>query len=91
MRTYKFKRQFEKAIDKLPEEVVDIFYGKLEKLRNDFTHTSLRSKKIRGTHNPEIWEASINMSYRFTFHFEADGTIIFRNIGTHDLIDKGKY
>lgn len=31
-----------------------------------------------------IWEASITMSYRFTFMRDGD-TIILRRVGTHDI------
>jgi hypothetical protein len=37
---------------------------------------------------PAGWEGSVTMNYRFTFQFEA-GKVIFRRIGTHDILKKG--
>jgi len=48
-------------------------------------HPSLRVKRIQGTKNR--WEGSVTMKYRFTFELIED-TIIFRAIGTHDILNK---
>lgn len=40
---------------------------------------------MKGTQG--IWEASVTLSYRFTFNWESD-LIILRRIGTHDILQK---
>jgi len=35
----------------------------------------------------DIWEASVTMSYRITFHRSGD-TALLRRIGTHDILKK---
>lgn len=34
-----------------------------------------------------VWEGRVDIHYRFTFHYEGD-TVVFRNIGHHDILDK---
>ena len=46
-------------------------------------HPSLRTKKIQGADG--IFEASINMAIRVTFHYEIPDTIYLRNVGEHDI------
>ena len=53
---------------------------------DNWQHPSFRVKKVQRTDN--VWEASLNMSIRFTFEFakDTDGTqvCILLNIGDHD-------
>ncbi|PXF56121.1 MAG: hypothetical protein C4B57_01365 [Deltaproteobacteria bacterium] len=51
---------------------------------SETSHPSLRVKRIQGTKNRR--EGSIAMKYRFTFQFLENG-LIFRAIGTHDILD----
>ena len=57
----------------------------LETLANDISHPSLRVKKMKGYHNPDIWEASESMDLRITFEFQKPNTLILRNCGHHDV------
>lgn len=57
----------------------------LETLANDISHPSLRVKKMKGYHNPDIWEASASMDLRITFEFQKPNTLILRNCGHHDV------
>lgn len=59
--------------------------GKFLKLIEDNPqHPSLRTKKIKGTDG--IYEASMNMVIRVTFHYVKPNTIYLRNIGEHSII-----
>lgn len=80
---YRFSHRFKKQYKKLPVEIREAFKEKLSLFLNDMPHSSLRVKRIQGVENR--WEGSITMKYRFTFHFEAD-TVVFRVIGTHDIL-----
>ena len=80
---YRFSRKFKKQYQSLPFEIRNAFNEKLSLFVADMLHPSLRIKKIQGVQNR--WEGSVTMKYRFTFHFEEE-TVVFRTIGTHDIL-----
>ena len=84
---HRFTRRFEKAYTKLPEDVKNLFNKKLNQFLQNPWHSSFRTKKIRSTE--KIWEARLSIKYRFTFEIDQN-VIIFRNIGSHRIIDKEK-
>jgi len=90
MRKYQFTHQFEKSFAKLPDNIAELFEKKLLIFLQDIFHPSFRTKKIEGFKNPYIWEASLTMSYRFTFEIDKEDKIIFRNIGTHTILERKK-
>ncbi len=75
---------YKKLFARLPKNIRDITYEKLDFFLQDPSHPSLRVKKIKGT--PGIWEMSITMNYRITFEILED-EIYLRRIGTHDVLD----
>lgn len=81
--SYRFSKKFKKQYNALPDDIQQTFNEKLILFLSDMSHPSLRAKKIQGTAG--VWEGSVTMKYRFTFHFEED-TVIFRAIGTHDIL-----
>ena len=83
IRAYRFSNRFKKQYKTLPLEIRQAFNEKLALFISDLLHPSLRVKKIQGVQNR--WEGSITMKYRFTFHFDED-TVVFRTIGTHDIL-----
>jgi hypothetical protein len=88
---YRFTRQFEESLAAQPDEIIDLFEKKLGLFLTNIFHPSFRTKKIRGLKKPIIWEASLTMNYRFTFQIGEDGTITFRNIGKHTILNKKKF
>ena len=82
---YQFSRRFKKEYSNLPKEIQKIFDQKLQLLLQDLSHPSLRAKRIQGTKNR--WEGSVTMKYRFTFESLENG-LIFRAIGTHDILSR---
>ncbi|MEF9426511.1 MAG: hypothetical protein L0956_04820 [Candidatus Mariimomonas ferrooxydans] len=77
--------RFDRAYKKLPKAVREHFKEKLILLDvSNFSHPSLRVKKIKGT--AHIWEASIDMSHRFTFE-KIEGGIKLRVVGPHKVIN----
>jgi mRNA interferase RelE/StbE len=80
-----FSKRFRKEYQKLPSAIQKAFNEKLVLLLNDFLHPSLRVKRIQGTQDK--WEGSVTMKYRFTFEIQ-EKTIIFRAIGTHDVLKR---
>lgn len=77
--------RFDRKYRKLPIAIQRKFDEKIRLLvSSNYSHPSLRIKRIRGT--SYIWEASIDMDYRFTFEKLEDG-IKLRNIGKHPVIE----
>ena len=83
--SFQFSKRFKKELKKLPQNIQKSFYEKLSLLLQNILHPSLRVKRIQGT--KDRWEGSVTMKYRFTFELIED-TIIFRAIGTHDILNK---
>jgi hypothetical protein len=73
--------RFKKSFKKLPMEIKKMFFIKLDIFEENMHHPSLRVKKM--LNHDCVYEASINMKYRFTFEFITGG-ILLRNIGAHD-------
>ena len=82
---YQFSKQFKKSYTALPEKIKKIFDQKFQLFMQDMSHPSLRVKRIQGTKTR--WEGSITMKYRFTFEY-IDKKLIFRAIGTHDILNR---
>lgn len=82
---YQFSKRFKKEYNNLPKEIQKTFDQKLQLFLKDIYHPSLRVKRIQGTKNR--WEGSITMKYRFTFEF-LENELIFRAIGTHDILNR---
>lgn len=85
VKTYQFSRRFKRGYQDLPKEIQEAFDQKLTIFLKDMSHPSLRVKRIQGSKGR--WEGSISMKYRFTFEF-SEGVLIFRAIGTHDILFK---
>ena len=79
-----FTKRFVKKYKKLDTQSQLAINQALEKLTSDFSHPSLRVKKMKGYHNPDIREASASMDLRITFEFKKPNTFILRNCGHHD-------
>lgn len=83
--TYQFSKRFKKEYNNLPREIQKAFDQKLQLFLQEMSHPSLRVKRIQGTKTR--WEGSVTMKYRFTFEFLENG-LIFRTIGTHDILNR---
>ena len=83
--SFQFSKKFRKEHRKLPVDIQKAFNEKLTFMQKDLLHPSLRIKRIQGTKHK--WEGSITMKYRFTFEIQ-EKTVIFRAIGTHDILKK---
>jgi mRNA interferase RelE/StbE len=85
IKSFQFSRRFKKEYHKLPKEIQKTFDEKLSLFLQNPSYPSLRVKQIQGTKNR--WEGSITMKYRFTFQF-VEGVLVFRSIGTHDILNR---
>lgn len=84
VKVYQFSKRFKKEYNSLPKEIQKAFDQKLKVFLKDMTYPSLRVKRIQGTR--DRWEGSVTMKYRFTF--QLSDKVIFRAIGTHDILSK---
>jgi mRNA interferase RelE/StbE len=84
VKVYQFSRRFKKEYNSLPKEIQKAFDQKLKVFLKDMAYPSLRVKRIQGTR--DRWEGSVTMKYRFTF--QLSDKVIFRAIGTHDILSR---
>jgi mRNA interferase RelE/StbE len=82
---YEFSSRFRKDYRALSKELQEIFEMKLPLFLDNPRHPSFRVKRLIGT--ADRWESFVTTSYRFTFQL-ADGKVLFRRIGTHDILQK---
>jgi len=75
---------FKKAYKKLDKQSQNTINQTLIMLIKDLSHPSLRVRKMKGYHNPDIWEASASMDLRITFEIIKPNTLLLRNCGHHD-------
>lgn len=69
-----------KQYKKLPINIQEKFAKQLKLLAKNYRHPSLKTRKMGGL---EIFEARIDLHYRFTFQLEAKNIYIL-TIGPHD-------
>lgn len=83
---FRRSERFKKAFVGLPAEIQTKALKALELFGKNQRHPSLRIKKMEGRDG--IWEARVDLKYRFTFHYEKDagGEIycVFRNVDNYD-------
>ena len=70
----------EKQISKLPQHIQKKTHRQFSFLISDYRHPSLFSRKMGGQN---IFEARIDIHYRFTFQIEKEDICIL-TIGQHD-------
>lgn len=70
----------EKQLSKLPQRIQKKTHRQFSFLITDYRHPSLFSRKMGG-HN--IFEARVDIHYRFTFQIEEENIYIL-TIGPHD-------
>jgi mRNA interferase RelE/StbE len=83
--SYRFSKRFKKEYNSLPKEIQKAFDNKLALFLDNTTHPSLRVKKIPGTKGR--WEGSVTKNYHFTLEY-VENTVLFRTIGTHDILSR---
>jgi len=77
-------RRFTADFLALPKSLQRLTLAKLELLEQNLLHPSLRVKKMRGV--GDVFEGSINMSYRFVFEIDGDRLVLLR-VGPHKILE----
>ena len=82
-----YTETFKENYKRLPKKLQERFDKKQELLLQNPKHPSLNIHRYHG--KEAVWEAYITEKYRFTFSV-TESSLVFRNIGPHNIIDKGK-
>lgn len=67
----------------LPTQLQKRALRKLALLKTNLAHPSLRVKKMKGV--GDVYEGSINMSYRFIFEIDGERLVLLR-VGPHKVL-----
>ena len=76
--------RFRRDMADLPEQLQRQTLQKLALLKTNLAHPSLRVKKMRGV--GDVFEGSINKSYRFIFEVDGDRLVLLR-VGPHKVLE----
>ncbi len=76
--------RFEKEFSRLPRRIQKLAYKKDGLFRTDAFHPSLETHKLGGALKDD-WAYSVNKHYRVHFYFVDDHTVVYVNIGTHEV------
>lgn len=76
--------RFEKEFSRLPEHIQQLANKKDTLFRQDAFHPSLETHKLGGEMK-DTWAYSVNKQYRVHFYFVDDHTVMYVNIGTHEI------
>lgn len=78
----RFTRRFLKSFARLPKPVQEKIKKQIALLAENPRHPLLQTKLIQGAEG--IYEARVDMAYRFTYERAADDTLVLRVVGKHD-------
>ena len=76
--------RFEKELSRLPKRLRTLAHKKDALFRMDAFHPSLETHKLGGVLKDD-WAYSVNKHYRVHFYFVNDHTVVYVNIGTHEI------
>jgi len=82
----KMSRIFEKEYRKLDKKIKDAAKEKENVFRADPFHPSLETHKLHGKEK-DVWAFSINRKYRIKCVFLDNDTVLFLDIGLHDIYE----
>ena len=81
-----FTERFKKNFQRLNNNEKKILKNKLEILKQNPMHPSLRTKRIQEM--KDLFECSVNMDIRFIWYYEVGRIIVLLDVGYHDVLDK---
>lgn len=82
-----YSSTFEKNFKRLPGRLQKLAKKKDELFRQDAFHPSLETHKLGGGLEDD-WAYSINRDYRVHFYFIDNHSVMYLNIGTHEIYKK---
>lgn len=82
-----YSRVFLKSAARLSIHIIELADHKEELFKADPFHPSLETHKLHGK-DKGVWAFSINRKYRIKFVFLNDESVLFLDIGTHDIYNR---
>ena len=79
--------QFKELVDSKHAPLAGAIAKCVALLGDNPRHPSLQTHPVRGTKNPKVFEAYVDMKNRVTFHWDGD-SIVLRNNCHHDIIKR---
>ncbi len=79
-----YSRQFLKAASRLPAKLIALADEKEALFKTNPFHPSLETHKLHGK-DKNAWAFSINRKYRIKFLFLSGSSVLFLEIGPHDI------
>jgi len=79
-----YSRQFLKSASRLPAKLIALADEKEALFKTNPFHPSLETHKLHGK-DKGAWAFSINRKYRIKFLFLESGSVLFFEIGLHDI------
>ena len=76
--------QFKKSFKKLPHDIQQSAIAKDKIFRENPHAPSLKTHKLKGKLS-SFWSYSVKYSYRVVFEFVDSQTVIYHDIGTHEI------
>ncbi len=79
-----YSKKFLKSLSRLPDSVVNLAEEKEKIFKDNPFDSRLETHKLHGK-DRDIWSFSITRSYRIKFVFLDSNSVLFLEIGTHDI------
>lgn len=76
--------RFEKNFFRLPKRIQQLARKKDKVFRKNAFHPSIETHKLGGELKND-WAYSVNQEYRVHFYFVDDHTVVYVDIGTHEI------
>lgn len=83
MKVYPSK-QFQKSFKKLPKDIQRIAIMRDKIFRSNPHSPQLKTHRLKGKLS-KFWSYSVKYSYRTVFEFIDDVTVVYHDIGTHEI------
>ena len=81
-----YSERFLKKLSRLPKRLVDVAQKKEHLFKVEPFHPSLRTHKLHGK-DRGAWAFWIDYRYRVKFIFVNQNTVLFLDVGLHDIYD----
>ncbi|MDP2721098.1 MAG: type II toxin-antitoxin system mRNA interferase toxin, RelE/StbE family [bacterium] len=83
-RRISYSPNFFKSLKKFPKSQLKFLRKQEQIFKEDIFDPRLKTHKLKGRLS-EFYSFSISYQWRIVFHFEKDESIVFDNIGTHEV------